>query len=464
MVRVYSRKERYVIHIFQIKEIYMVHDVNSGAVHVVEPIVADILKLYQSHSPEGIVTQLVSLYSEERVTEALVEIEQLIEQGLLYSPDHYIASDRFRNKSPVIKALCLHVAHDCNINCTYCFASQGEFKGPRSLLDFETGKKALDFLVAKSGNRRNLEVDFFGGEPLMNFQVVKDLVTYGRSIEEAAGKNFRFTLTTNAVLLDDAIIDYVNENMHNVVLSIDGRRETNDKMRPTANGKGTYDIIVPKIKALVEKRGNKSYYVRGTFTHHNLDFSQDVIHLADLGFTNTSIEPVVSSPEHPYTIQVEDLPQIFEEYEKLAEVMIERKKEGKGFQFFHFNIDLAQGPCLIKRVVGCGAGSEYVAITPEGDIYPCHQFVGQPEFSMGNVHEETFKGELATQFADAHVYSKPDCKGCWAKFYCSGGCHANAFNFNQDIMVPYSVGCEMEKKRIECALYIQARGLEVSGD
>jgi uncharacterized protein len=442
----------------------MVHDVNSGAVHRVEVIVADILKLYETKTPEAIIESLSPHYSLEALKEALEEIKVLVEEELLYSPDHYIASDRFRNKSPVIKALCLHVAHDCNINCTYCFASQGEFKGPRSLLDFETGKKALDFLVDRSGNRRNLEVDFFGGEPLMNFQVVKDLVDYGRSIETATGKNFRFTLTTNAVLLDDAIIDYVNEHMHNVVLSIDGRKETNDRMRPTGNGKGTYDVIVPKIKALVEKRGNKSYYVRGTFTHHNLDFSEDVLHLADLGFKNTSIEPVVSEPQHAYTIQEADLPQIKSEYEKLAEAMIKRKKEGNDFQFFHFNIDLGQGPCLIKRVVGCGAGSEYVAVTPEGDIYPCHQFVGQPEFSMGNLHQETFNGDIATQFADAHVYSKETCQTCWAKFYCSGGCHANAFNFNQDIMVPYSIGCEMEKKRIECALYIQAATMEVESD
>lgn len=452
------------IHIFQIKDVHMVHDVNSGAVHRVEVIVADILKLYETKTPEAIIESLSPHYSLEALKEALEEIKVLVEEELLYSPDHYIASDRFRNKSPVIKALCLHVAHDCNINCTYCFASQGEFKGPRSLLDFETGKKALDFLVDRSGNRRNLEVDFFGGEPLMNFQVVKDLVDYGRSIETATGKNFRFTLTTNAVLLDDAIIDYVNEHMHNVVLSIDGRKETNDRMRPTGNGKGTYDVIVPKIKALVEKRGNKSYYVRGTFTHHNLDFSEDVLHLADLGFKNTSIEPVVSEPQHAYTIQEADLPQIKSEYEKLAEAMIKRKKEGNDFQFFHFNIDLGQGPCLIKRVVGCGAGSEYVAVTPEGDIYPCHQFVGQPEFSMGNLHQETFNGDIATQFADAHVYSKETCQTCWAKFYCSGGCHANAFNFNQDIMVPYSIGCEMEKKRIECALYIQAATMEVESD
>lgn len=458
------RKDTTVIHVFKIKDIHMVHDVNSGAVHRVEPIVHDILKVYEQTEPEQIIELLKGSYPPEALKEALDEIKILVDEGLLYSPDLYIQSDRFKHKTPVIKALCLHVAHDCNISCTYCFASQGEFKGPRLLLDLETGKKALDFLVAHSGNRKNLEVDFFGGEPLMNFQVVKDLVAYGRDLEKSSGKVFRFTLTTNAVLLDEEITAYLNENMHNIVLSIDGRRDTNDRMRPTTNGKGTYDVIVPKIKALVEKRGNKSYYVRGTFTHYNLDFSKDVIHLANLGFKNTSIEPVVSSPEHPYTIQQEDLPVIFSEYEALAEEMIKRKKVGEGFQFFHFNIDLSQGPCLIKRVVGCGAGSEYVAITPEGDIYPCHQFVGQSEYRMGNLHAETFDSQMADQFAQAHVYSKPDCLSCWAKFYCSGGCHANAVNFNQDIRIPYSIGCEMERKRIECSLYIQAAMMEVDND
>ncbi|RKD28026.1 uncharacterized protein SAMN02745883_00432 [Caminicella sporogenes DSM 14501] len=445
------------IHKFKIDDVCIVIDVNSGAVHVIDDIVYDVLDYYKLKSEEEIQNLLSNKYSVEDIKEAIREIKELEENELLYSKDSYINDTILKNRKPVIKALCLHVAHDCNIRCKYCFASQGDFKGDRSLMSEEIGKKALDFLIENSGNRRNLEVDFFGGEPLMNFEVVKKLVEYGRKREKEANKRFRFTITTNGVLLDDDIIDYINENMYNVVLSIDGRKEVNDKMRCTINGGGTYDIIIPKFKKLVEKRKDKSYFVRGTFTKYNIDFAKDVLHLADLGFKHTSVEPVVAEPGVGYELTEDDLPEIFSQYENLAREIIKREKEGKGFNFFHFMIDLNQGPCVIKRLVGCGAGSEYLAITPEGDIYPCHQFVGNEEFKMGNVNEGIVNKEIGKKFNNAHVYNKEKCSECWAKFYCSGGCHANAYNFNNDIHIPYDLGCEMEKKRIECSLYIKAK-------
>ncbi|MCT4564002.1 MAG: thioether cross-link-forming SCIFF peptide maturase [Maledivibacter sp.] len=445
------------IHKFRIDDVMIVMDVNSGAIHVVDELVYDILDYYPFSDKQEMIEKLKNKYNEGEIEAAAEEIDELIENGILFSDDTYINNSFFTNRKPVIKALCLHIAHDCNIRCEYCFASQGDFKGDRSLMTEEVGKKALDFLIENSGNRRNLEVDFFGGEPLLNFEVVKKLVEYGRKREKEANKRFRFTITTNGVLLNDEIIEYINENMDNVVLSIDGRKEINDKMRYTINGGGTYDIIIPRIKKMVDARKDKSYYVRGTFTKHNLDFAKDVLHLADLGFKSTSIEPVVAEPGKSYELTEEDLPEILEHYEELAREIIRREEAGKGFNFFHFMIDLNQGPCVIKRLTGCGAGSEYLAITPEGDIYPCHQFVGNTDFSMGNVLTEFKNREIGTNFANAHVYSKEKCRECWAKFYCSGGCHANAYNFNEDINVPYELGCEMEKKRIECSLYIKVK-------
>lgn len=445
------------IHKFTQSNQHIVLDVNSGAVHVVDKLVYEVLDYYQNYTKEEIVDFLKDKYEINSILEAIDEIDSLKESNLLYSEENYMKHEAFKNKKTIVKALCLHIAHDCNIRCKYCFASQGDFKGTRSFMTADVGKKAIDFLIKNSGNRRNLEVDFFGGEPLMNFQVVKEIVDYGRSIEKQHNKNIRFTLTTNGVLLNDEIMDYINEHMHNVVLSIDGRKETNDTMRYTIKGDGTYDIILPKLKKMAEKRNHENYYVRGTFTRYNLDFAEDVLHLADLGFKHVSVEPVVATEDNDYAIQVEDLPKISQQYEYLAEECIKREKSGKGFNFFHFMIDLDQGPCVIKRLLGCGAGAEYLAITPEGDLFPCHQFVGNDEFNLGNVLEDNLDTSIYNNFANAHVYNKEACNQCWAKFYCSGGCHANAYNFNKDILIPYSVGCEMEKKRIECAITIKAK-------
>jgi len=445
------------IHKFKQGDLYFVLDVNSGAVHVIDEIVFDALEYYPQNNAIAVIRSLKDKYPEQAIKETLEEIDFLIDNDMLFTDDTYVNSIEFNNRMPIIKALCLHVAHDCNIRCAYCFASQGDFKGDRSLMSFEVGKKALDLLVANSGNRRNLEVDFFGGEPLMNFEVVKQLVDYGRSIEAEHNKNFRFTMTTNGVLLNDEIIDYLNANMSNVVLSIDGRKEVNDKMRYTISGGGTYDIIVEKFKKLIEKREGKSYYVRGTFTKNNLDFANDVIHLADLGFKSTSVEPVVAKPTDSYAITEEDIETLNLQYEALAEEIVKRNNTDQAFSFFHFAIDMKQGPCVIKRLAGCGAGSEYLAVTPEGDIYPCHQFVGNEHFKMGNVLAGILDFSLTNEFKNAHVYNKEKCRSCWAKFYCSGGCHANAYNFNNDIFVPYEIGCELERKRIESSIYIYGK-------
>ncbi len=448
------------IHKFEKNGVYVVLDVNSGAVHVIDEMVYDILDHYPEHSKQDAVALLKEKYATDEVASAIDEIQYLIDEEQLFSKDNYIKNLEFKNRAPVIKAMCLHIAHDCNIRCKYCFASQGDFEGDRSLMSLEVGKKALKFLVENSGNRRNLEVDFFGGEPLMNFEVVKDLVTYGRSLEAENKKLFRFTITTNGVSLDDAKIDYINEHMDNAVLSIDGRKDINDLMRYTINGGGTYDIIVPKFKKLVEGRGNKNYYVRGTFTKFNIDFAKDVIHMADLGFKSTSVEPVVAEAHHDYALTEADMDKVFEQYDILADELVARNGKENDFSFFHFNVDLSQGPCIVKRLAGCGAGSEYVAITPDGDIYPCHQFVGDEDFRIGSVVDNTYNNHLSHEFKEAHVYNKDKCKSCWAKFYCSGGCHANAYNFNNDINIPYDLGCDMEKKRLECSLYIQAKLME----
>ena len=451
------------IHQYKNNGYNIVMDVCSGAVHVVDDITYDVIELYKKNRENGVETDLSLLekelpqYSSGELQETLEEVEALKESGELFAEDEYqqYVID-FKKRKTVVKALCLHIAHDCNLGCRYCFAEEGEYHGRRALMSLEVGKQALDFLVANSGNRRNLEVDFFGGEPTMNFDVVKELVRYGRSLEEPHNKNFRFTLTTNGVLLDDDIMEFANREMANVVLSIDGRKEVNDYMRPTRNGKGSYDLIVPKFRKFAELRNQTNYYVRGTFTHHNLDFSEDVLHLADLGFKQISVEPVVAPPEEPYAIREEDLPKLLEEYDKLAKEMIKREKEGRGFNFFHFMIDLTQGPCVAKRLSGCGSGTEYLAVTPWGDLYPCHQFVGMDEFKLGDVWHGVQAEEIRDEFKLCNVYAKEKCRNCFARFYCSGGCAANSYNFHGSILDAYDIGCELQKKRIECAIMIKA--------
>lgn len=448
------------IHTFKIKDINIAVDINSGAVHVVEDIVYDILKLIDKKPSDKCPKEIIKalpMYSQDTIEQAYKEIVELFNAEMLFTEDEYSEIAENIHRSSVVKALCLHVSHDCNLRCGYCFAGTGNFEGSRCIMDLETGKKAIDFVIANSGNRRNIEVDFFGGEPLMNFDMVKELTKYIRDVEKTHNKNFRLTLTTNGVLLDEDKLAFINENMSNLVLSIDGRPSVNDHMRKTVSGGGSYDIIMPKLKAAAQSRNQDNYYVRGTFTRHNLDFCKDVIHLAEQGFKQISVEPVVGGDELDYSIKEEDLPFIYEQYEQLAEEYLKRWEGENWFNFFHFMIDLTQGPCVIKRLSGCGAGCEYVAITPEGDIYPCHQFVGNSEFLLGNVHEGTFNNEKTQVFADAHVYKKPKCSTCWAKFYCSGGCHANAYQFGGNINNPYEIGCEMEKKRVECALYIKAK-------
>ncbi len=433
----------------------IVLDVNSGAVHIVDDAAYDVIALWESHTKDEILEKLQSDYEVEQIKEAIEETASLETEGILFTKDVY-ENILPKKQQTVVKALCLHIAHDCNLRCRYCFADEGEYHGKRALMSYETGKAALDFLIANSGNRRNLEVDFFGGEPTMNFQVVKDLVAYGREQEKVFDKRFRFTLTTNGVLLNDEIMEFANREMANVVLSIDGRKEVNDKMRPFANGSGSYDLIVPKFQKFAESRNQTDYYVRGTFTRHNLDFSKDVLHLADLGFKQISVEPVVAQPEDDYAIREEDLPRLFEEYDKLAEEMVKRHKHGDDFHFFHFMIDLEGGPCVIKRLSGCGSGTEYLAVTPWGDLYPCHQFVGNEKFCMGNVMEGVKNIDLREEFSSCNVYSKEKCQNCFAKFYCSGGCAANSYNFHGNIRDAYDIGCALQKKRVECAIMIKA--------
>ena len=455
------------IHQYQNNGYNIVLDVNSGAVHVVDQEAYDVIEvlnrmnedhtvetLKSPETAEALKKELGEKYSEKDLLDILEAVTELTEQGRLFTKDIYESFiDVVKQRKTVVKALCLHIAHDCNLACKYCFAEEGEYHGRRALMSYEVGKKALDFLIANSGTRRNLEVDFFGGEPLMNWQVVKDLVAYGREQEKLHDKHFRFTLTTNGVLLNDEVQEFVNKEMDNVVISLDGRKEVNDQMRPFRNGKGSYDLIVPKFQKLAESRNQEKYYIRGTFTRNNLDFSKDVEHFADLGFKQM---PVVGDDTEPYAIQKEDLPQIFEEYDKLAKFLIEREKSGRGFNFFHFMIDLEGGPCVSKRLSGCGSGTEYLAVTPWGDFYPCHQFVGQEEFLMGNVDEGITKPEIAEEFRGCSVYSKESCRTCFARFYCSGGCMANSYKFHNTIHDTYEVSCEMERKRVECAIMIKA--------
>lgn len=444
------------IHKYKMNGHNIVLDVNGGSVHVFDDISYDVLDYYKDLSADEIVEKL-DQYPEESVRDSIKEIEELEKANMLFSSDDYLHIEDFKKREPVLKAMCLHVVHDCNLKCEYCFASQGDFGGHKAYMTEEVGKKALKYLVDNSGSRKFLEVDFFGGEPLMDFELVKKLVKYGNEIAEEKGKKFRFTITTNGVLLDDDKIDFINENMHNVVLSLDGRKSVNDNMRKTLNDKGSYDLIVPKFQKLIKGRKGKYYYVRGTFTKKNLDFSEDVKHFKDLGFELSSIEPVVDSDYDDYAITKEDLDTVLEEYEKLAVDYAKDQVNGSNFKFFHFMVDLTQGPCVIKRMQGCGAGCEYVAVTPEGDIYPCHQFVGNEKFKMGNILDEnlTLPEDMREEFLNCHVFTKEDCKNCWCKFYCSGGCHANAYNFNNDIYKPYELGCAMQKKRTECAIMVK---------
>ena len=467
-----SERGTRVVHQYKNNGYDIVLDVNSGAVHVVDDLVYDVIaslknkELSENNITEDIrqqvVTELESTYPKEELEEAISEVQELMEAGQLFSEDiyePYIGS--LKNRETVVKALCLHIAHDCNLACQYCFAEEGEYHGRRALMSFEVGKKALDFLIANSGSRKNLEVDFFGGEPLMNWQVVKDLVAYGREQEVLHNKKFRFTLTTNGVLLNDEVQEFVNKEMANVVLSIDGRKEVHDKMRPFRTGAGSYELVVPKYQKLADSRNQTDYYVRGTFTRYNLDFADDVMHLADLGFKQISVEPVVAPLEEPYAIREEDIPAVCQEYDKLAKAMLEKKKEGKDFNFFHFMIDLQGGPCVAKRVSGCGSGTEYLAVTPWGDFYPCHQFVGMEEFLLGNVDEGIKNTAICDNFKSCNVYSKEKCKNCFSKFYCSGGCAANSYNYKGTIHDVYDIGCELQRKRVECAIMLKAAEMDL---
>jgi uncharacterized protein len=446
------------IHKFSQGGIFYVIDVNSGGVHIVDKLVYDILDEDGLKTEDEIIDKFKDRYSKEDIQECYAEITELINEGLLYSKDLYVnVVDKAIGTDSYIKALCLNIAHDCNLRCKYCFADEGEYRGKREIMSPEVAKKAIDFVIKHSGPRKNIEVDLFGGEPLMAFETVKQVVEYAKEVQKIHGKNIRFTMTTNATLLNDEIMKYIDENMGNIVLSIDGRKSVNDKVRVRADGSGSFDSILPKIKKMVSMRDkNKQYYVRGTFTHENLDFFEDIKFLADEGFKEISVEPVVLPKEHPLALKEEDLPVIFKQYDKLYEDMLERRKSGKEFKFYHFNIDLKGGPCIYKRISGCGAGHEYVAITPSGDVYPCHQFVGNEKFKMGNIFEDDLDMSISEKFKNAHIYNKEECKKCWARYFCSGGCQANNYNFNGDILKPYHLGCEMQKKRIECAVALKS--------
>ncbi|MGF6376060.1 uncharacterized protein M2140_001130 [Clostridiales Family XIII bacterium PM5-7] len=487
------------IHQYKLNGYNIVLDVYSGSIHCVDDVAYDIIHLYcyaltqflqeidgranartlcDAENGEGgaesvygeaideirerVTKEILDKYgdradvTEAEIKECIDDVKTLIAQGKLMTEDIYQpkAYD-LKNRHTEVKALCLHVAHTCNLNCTYCFASQGNFNGERGLMSLETGKRALDFLVENSGDRVNLEVDFFGGEPLMNWNVVKDIVRYGRELEQHHKKNFRFTLTTNGVAIDDDVIAFANKEMHNVVLSLDGRKEIHDKLRRTINDQGSYDTIVPKFQKLVDARDGKGYYMRGTFTHNNVDFTEDLFHMADMGFTELSMEPVVCAPEDPFALTEADLPVLFDQYELLAKEMLKREKEGRGFTFYHYMIDLGHGPCIYKRISGCGSGTEYFAVTPWGDLYPCHQFVGDESYKMGDIWNGVTKEEIRQDFKMCNVYAREECKDCWARFYCSGGCAANAYHATGSIKGVYDYGCQLFKKRMECAIMLE---------
>ena len=447
------------VHQYKLNGYNIILDTASGSVHTVDEVAYDIIEMYKTSSADEIVATITEKYSDvtaQDVLECLDDVKSLEDAGKLYSKDEYEElACNYKNNSKVIKALCLHVAHTCNLNCSYCFASQGKYQGDRAIMSFEVGKRAFDFLIENSGTRRNLEVDFFGGEPLMNWDVVKQLVAYARSIEKQHNKNFRFTLTTNGLLIDDEVIDFLNKEMSNVVLSLDGRQEVHDLFRKDYAGNGSYEKIVPKFKKLVEARGGKDYYVRGTFTHNNVDFTNDIFHMADLGFSELSMEPVVCSPDDPCALTQEDMPKIFEQYEILAKEMIKRKKEGRPFTFYHYMLDLKNGPCIYKRITGCGSGTEYMAVTPWGELFPCHQFVGDSKYSLGNIYDGVTNTEIQDGFRSCNAYARPECAKCWARLYCSGGCAANSYHATGSINGVYEYGCELFKKRIECAVMMQ---------
>ena len=452
------------IHRYKLGGMNIVLDICSGSVHLVDEVAYDMIGLFETESREAITAAMLEKYGDrEDVTEADInecyeQIEELRDAGKLFTPDTFesMAGALKAKSANVVKALCLHVAHTCNLNCSYCFASQGKYHGDRALMSFEVGKQALDFLLEHSGTRHNLEVDFFGGEPLMNFEVCKQLVAYARSIEKEKGKNFRFTLTTNGIGITDEVIEWANKECYNVVLSLDGRKEVNDRFRKDIAGHGSYDRIVPKFQQLVKARGGKGYYMRGTFTHYNTDFTNDLFHMADdLGFDELSMEPVVSKAGSPEALTEADLPILFDQYELLAKDMLRREKAGHPITFYHYMIDLAHGPCIYKRISGCGSGTEYMAVTPWGDLYPCHQFVGDPDYKLGDIWNGVTNTELRDEFKLCNVYARPDCKDCWARLYCAGGCAANALHATGDIHGVYEYGCEVFRKRIECALMIK---------
>lgn len=447
------------IHTYSLNGMHITVDAASCSVHVTDRQGMDAIALYENGDRDFAAAKLKAKYPEltdADIFDCLGDIDTLRAQGRLYAKDPYPDTIPAKVGQPVVKALCLHVAHVCNLACSYCFAGQGRYQGAQALMPFEVGREALDFLVRHSGTRRNLEVDFFGGEPLMNWDVVKRLVAYGRGLEQQHNKVFRFTLTTNGVLLDDEVMDFCNREMHNVVLSLDGRREVHDRFRVDHMGRGSYDDVVPKFQEFVRRRGPKGYYMRGTYTHHNLDFVNDVIHMADLGFTQLSMEPVVTSPDDPSAITADDLPQVFLAYERLAEGMLARRREGRPFEFYHYQIDLGHGPCIHKRVAGCGSGTEYLAVTPWGDLYPCHQFVGEPAYRLGSLAEGITNNALQDSFGRLNVFSHAECQGCWARYFCAGGCAANAAHATGRIDGVYAIGCELFKKRMECAIMLQA--------
>lgn len=454
------------IHQYKLCGYNIVLDVCSGAVHVVDDVAYDVIASFQDADREKAIEIIYEKYknevTKEEVEECFNQVQELKDNKQLFTEDSFepMAGKLKEKTSGVVKALCLHIAHTCNLNCSYCFASQGKYHGERAMMSFEVGKRALDFLIENSGTRRNLEVDFFGGEPLMNFDVVKRLVEYARSVEKEHNKNFRFTLTTNGMLIDDDVIDFANKEMSNVVLSLDGRKEVHDKFRVDYAGKGSWDVIVPKFQKLVEKRGGKDYYMRGTFTHHNPDFLEDIKTMLDLGFSELSMEPVVCASGDPSELTEEDIKVVLKQYEDLANLMIERREEGKPFTFYHYMIDLKGGPCIYKRISGCGSGTEYMAVTPWGDLYPCHQFVGDDKFKLGDIWQGVTNKPIQDEFMGCNVYAREDCKDCWAKLYCSGGCSANAYHATGSVKGVYKNGCELFKKRMECAIMVEVSKCE----